>query len=783
MTNAQDTILRWKANPVQFVTEVFGVTPEKWQAEALTALAEEDKVSIRSGHGVGKGHPVDMPYGQGVWGDLRPGDVLWGRYGQAVTIRATRHYRQEHYRVTFDDRSSVDVSAEHEWLVRGRQERRKSIDGWRRMETQEILRAGVKRPNGVNEARQWEIPRQGPVQFPSPALPVDPYTYGVWLGDGDKHAARITNVDHEVWANIPYDLSAPRGYARTAYGLLRDLKAAGLHGCTTYNASVDRRYMEHGERLSVLQGLMDTDGWVERSGGAAFASASRQLTRDVIWLARSLGLKAREEKYKPNDHAGSWATHITWDGETRIFRIERKQSGLFKAASRYQSRWIESIESVGVMDGMCVEVEGGLYLTPDFHVTHNSAMDAWAVLWFLSTHFPAKVPCTAPTLHQLKDVLWAELSTWHRRMPEALRSQYVLQSSDQSLRLSLKGAPDESFAVGRTGKKDNPEALQGFHSPNLMFVIDEASGIDDVVFEVAEGALSTPGAKVIMTANPTRTSGYFFRSHNSSRARWHTMRVSCEDSTQVHQNYIDSVREEYGAESNVFRVRVLGEFPKADDDAVIPLELVEAAQQRDVEPITSVMPVWGLDVARFGGDSTSLVKRRGNAVIEPSKSWFQRDTMEVAGIIMHEYENTDADQMPAEIIVDSIGIGAGVVDRLRELGLPVKGVNVGESPAGKDKFMRLRDELWWRAREWFDGRDVSMPQDDKLAGQLCSVKYDLTSSGKLKVEGKDEMKKRGLKSPDEADAFVLTFAGGTRRVADQRYATRTPRRKRSPWTR
>lgn len=413
------------------------------------------------------------------------------------------------------------------------------------------------------------------------------------------------------------------------------------------------------------------------------------------------------------------------------------------------------------------------------HGVGKSAMDSWAILWFLMTRYPAKVACAAPTQHQIRDVLWAELATWHRRMPEPLRGQFSINSSPQNMRFVLTAAPEESFAVGRSGDKGNPEALQGFHSPNMMFLLDEASGIDDIVFEVAGGALSTEGAKVLMTANPTRTTGYFYNSHHSMRDLWYTMGVSCFDSTQVSQAYPKQVESEYGLDSNVYRVRVLGQFPTADDDVLIPLELVEAAKCRDVEKTARLRPVWGLDVARYGDCRTALYARQGNTCLW-GKSWHKRDLMEVAGIVQAEYEDAASDERPAEILVDAVGLGAGVLDRCREMGLPVRGVNVGETASGRDKYANLKAELWWRAREWFDAKDCRIPEDDTLIGQLCTVRYSFTSSGKIKVEGKEDMQKRGLKSPDEADAFILTFAGGTRRFEDDAYRRR-PKKRPSSW--
>lgn len=393
------------------------------------------------------------------------------------------------------------------------------------------------------------------------------------------------------------------------------------------------------------------------------------------------------------------------------------------------------------------------------HGVGKSTLDAWAVLWFLSTHYPAKVPCAAPSAPQINDVLWAELALWYRRMPEGLRQEFELKSD----RIELKAAPKESFAVARTGNKHTPEALQGFHSDNLMFVLDEASGIDDVVFQVAEGALSTPGAKVLMTANPTRSSGYFFDSHHKQRHKWHTMRVSCEQSSRVAPDYIEGMANHWGVHSNIYRVRVLGEFPATDDDAVISLELCEEAVRRDVRPIETLPIIWGVDVARFGSDRSAIAKRRGNAQFELSKSWRNKDTMQLSGIIKAEYDGTHKPYRPDQINIDIIGIGAGVVDRCRELGLPVRGINVSESPAIAERYNKLRDELWFKAKEWLEERDSKLLDDDNLIGELTQPKYGFTSSGKLKVEGKDEMKKRGLDSPDIADAWIMTFASPSSR--------------------
>ena len=423
------------------------------------------------------------------------------------------------------------------------------------------------------------------------------------------------------------------------------------------------------------------------------------------------------------------------------------------------------------------------------HGVGKSALDSWAILWHHCTHYPAKTPCSAPTLHQLQDVLWAELGLWWKRLPEPMRVQFALRSSDQDMRFYVDTAPGESFAVGRTGRKENPEALQGFHSPNLLFILDEASGIDDIIFQVARGSLTGEGARVLMTSNPTRTSGYFYESHHSNRELWHTAKVASfpSESSQVSERYSHEVAKEYGEESNVYRVRVLGDFPRSEDNVLVPLSLVESALERDIEDTGFWRPVWGLDVARFGEDRTALCKRAGQFLREPIISWRGADLMETTGRVMEEYRRAeDLDkagasrlETPRTIAVDSIGLGAGVIDRLRELGLPVSAVNVGET-ARQPGFMRLRDELFWEIRRWFEARDCRIVEDSALVGELCSMQYKHTSAGKLQLESKDEMKKRGLKSPDLADALALTFAVGLdvneEQTVKERYGKRQRRR-------
>lgn len=404
------------------------------------------------------------------------------------------------------------------------------------------------------------------------------------------------------------------------------------------------------------------------------------------------------------------------------------------------------------------------------HGVGKTAFLAWLILWWLVTRFPARVAATAPTGHQLADVLWGEIAKWHRCLPDELRDELVVRAAT----VELRGAPNESFAAARTARREQPEAFQGFHCEHMLFIADEASGIDDVIFEVGAGAMSTAGAKTVLTGNPTRNSGYFFDAFHKLRKRWWTRRVSSRDVPRA-RGHIEDVIETYGKDSNAYRIRVLGEFPEQADEAVIPLDWIESAVAREVAAIESLRPVWGLDVARYGDDRSALAKRKGNVLLEPVLWWRGKDTMQTTGRVMEEWRDTPESMRPAEILVDAIGIGAGVADRLYELGLPVRAINVAEQPAATDRFARLRDELWWRARDWFAARDCKIAGDEALIGELSAPAFAYTSAGRIVVESKDDMKARGLASPDLADAFVLTFAGGVEREtppgeAKKRYA-------------
>ena len=386
------------------------------------------------------------------------------------------------------------------------------------------------------------------------------------------------------------------------------------------------------------------------------------------------------------------------------------------------------------------------------HGVGKTSCLSWLALWWISCHYHAKVVITAPTSAQLHDALLPEAKAWLKQSPAGFMDMFVIRSD----RIELAADPERNFISARTSRAEQPDALQGVHAEHVLLICDEASGVPESVYEAAGGSMSALHASMVLAGNPVRSSGYFYDTFHKLSDRWTNFHVSCEKTALVSEEYVDECKLRYGEESNTYRIRVLGEFPKGDDDTVISMDLTEAAINRDVLPTQYSPTAWGVDVARFGSDASALCKRKGNAVTEPVRLWRGLDTMQLTGAIKAEYDTST--EKPEEIFVDAIGLGAGVADRLRELGLPAYAINVSESPAMGDTYLNLRAELWYKAKGWLEGRDVRLPKDDRLKSELTTLRYTYTSSGKVKIESKADLKKRGVASPDAADAFVLTFA-------------------------
>jgi hypothetical protein len=397
------------------------------------------------------------------------------------------------------------------------------------------------------------------------------------------------------------------------------------------------------------------------------------------------------------------------------------------------------------------------------HHTGKTSGMAKVILHYICTRPRCKIPCTAPTKHQLFDVLWPELSKWYNEMKKTETGMLFARNlvwNKESFVNTL--CPAEWFAVPRTATKEKPEGLQGFHADYMLKLIDEASGVSDEVSEVLEGATGEYETKSMLTANPTRLDGFFYRSHTDPKEMEFFKRITmdCEKSTLTPKRYIERMAAKYGTHSNIYKIRVKGSFPDSEGDSYIPLSWAEGAYLRDIPVMPNFKRVLGVDVARNAGtgDRTVIADRQGD-YFHPYHVMMTNDTMKIVNYVAAYAKKVKAEA----IFVDVIGYGAGVFDRLKELGFNVIAVNVAETRSMEfpERYCRLRDELWGKMRDWLEvGRGRIWDNEDKdLIGELSLPQMD-TKTGKIKIESKEEMKLRcpGVGSPDIADAHIMTFA-------------------------
>ncbi|MBN4064362.1 DEAD/DEAH box helicase family protein [Dehalococcoides mccartyi] len=384
---------------------------------------------------------------------------------------------------------------------------------------------------------------------------------------------------------------------------------------------------------------------------------------------------------------------------------------------------------------------------------------AHVVLWWLMCHTDAIVITTAPTAHQVRNILWREIRRAYHQNSGVIGGTL--------LRTSLE-LGDKHYAQGLS--TDTPERFQGFHEGHILFVVDEASGVREGIFEAIEGSMTSAGAKVLLLGNPTSLKGTFYDAFHKRRGLWKTIHISAFDTPNLVKNevvlpmlvtpkWVADAETNWGTESYLYQVRVMGEFPSESEDTLIPLKMVERAAAKDAgcDGSSGVVEV-GVDVARFGSDRTAICVRRGEEIVSLD-SFGSLDTMNTAGRVA----NVARKYSPAAIRIDEIGIGAGVVDRLTELKIPnIEGVNVARRASKPEQFANLRAELFDGLRDRFISERMKIPNDADLISQLASIKYLFTSSGQMRIEGKDELRSRGERSPDLADSVMLAFARSTK---------------------
>jgi hypothetical protein len=331
----------------------------------------------------------------------------------------------------------------------------------------------------------------------------------------------------------------------------------------------------------------------------------------------------------------------------------------------------------------------------------------------------------------------------------------------------------ELVAYGRKPADYDQAAFQGIHAKYVLVLLDEAVGIPKSLFDAVDALATNVNARVAAVANPDDPSSHFAQVCKPGSG-WVVKRISTFDTPAytgekvpeelmallVSPEWVEERKVRWGVNSPIYQSKVLGEFPDLSDDTLILPKWIEAAQKRTLE--RTRRPIIAADIARFGEDETVIMRREGGW-IRVYRAHHKADTMVTAGHIAKAVRDIDDEAGKNDwvrAIIDVPGVGGGVVDRLAELNLPLVPYNGGEAPIDKERFVNARAEDYWTLRERFEQGEVDIdPDDDKLAAQLGSIKWGIDSRGRIKIESKDDMRKRGMPSPDRADAMAIAFAG------------------------
>lgn len=395
------------------------------------------------------------------------------------------------------------------------------------------------------------------------------------------------------------------------------------------------------------------------------------------------------------------------------------------------------------------------------HGIGKTGLGAAAIHWFISTRPHPAIVATANTETQLQTKLWRELAKVNNRAKNKDWFEWKTKTFTM-----FNDPTAQAQAIAWT--EDNPEAFAGTHETHVLGLFDEASAIARVIFNVFAGAMTTPGARWLLLGNSTRSEGYFYDAvHGKLKARrpgdlkrgmWNSFVVPSWESPFVDKSWVEEMKAQLGEDSDEFRVRVAGLPPRFDVEQFIGRELVTAAMEREVAMFKRWPLILGIDVGR--GDRSVILPRRGRKVLDKVEIIRGERTTDFARRIADEIRfYREEHGLKAQCVIEELGMGVGVVETLEDMDFAeqVWGINTGVAATEPDLYINLRCEMWALCKEWLEG-SVELPNVPALMDDLLTIKKKPSGNGKLRLETKEEMRRRNLPSPDVGDALALTFA-------------------------
>ena len=389
---------------------------------------------------------------------------------------------------------------------------------------------------------------------------------------------------------------------------------------------------------------------------------------------------------------------------------------------------------------LCIAIASG-------HGAAKTAFVSWIIKWFMSCRPHPQVVCTANTETQLNTKSWRELAKWHKMSADKDWFEWTATT------YYLKAHPETWKANAIPWSENNTEAFAGTHEESVLVVFDEASKISDKIWEVTDGVFTTRKNIWLVCGNGTRNVGRFYDCFHKLKGKpWKTWQIDSRTCQAANAEYLNKLVEQYGGEStDQSRVRVLGQFPKTATRQLISTEAVEKCQKHQAEGFEMLPLVMGVDIARFGENSSTICFRRGRKV-EDIEVLPKQDLMQTA----HQVAERIRERRPLQTFIDGSGIGAGVVDRLRQLNFSVVDVNGGNQSLNP-RFLNKRAEMWYEMKEFIEGL-CELPKDSRLKEELTCVEYDFTDKGRIRLDRKSDIQEQYGLSPDRADALAMTFA-------------------------
>lgn len=437
--------------------------------------------------------------------------------------------------------------------------------------------------------------------------------------------------------------------------------------------------------------------------------------------------------------------------------------------------WQQTLALIGVRKALRGECSARISIVSG-HGIGKSTLLSWIILWFLFVHSASQVACTSPGAEQMYDVLWKELKKWIEKMPKSYADLYLWESTH----IRMAQSPQTWFARAKTSSKENTEALAGVHADWVLIAVDEASGVEEPIFETMEGALTSGNILVFIISNGTRSIGYFYDTHHKDKERWQTFAFDSEESPRVDTKYVQGIIDKYGIDSVQYAIRVRGEFP--DEGIMDDKGYVQLFNEADIHMVpfdANWKPVGrpkaALDASGEGQDSSE---------------WAVRDRLR-AGIMATEQTSTPASMSnisltvmekykiePRDFTIDAFGKGHQVAQEIalatqnQKSAWRVTPINTGDPcdyDADKELYVNIRAMLFYKMMLWCRAGGEFM-ESDRLKDELMSIRFRRTVTGRIQIMDKVSMKKLGFNSPNKADALSMTFLRDDR-VAETEYET------------